>query len=207
MPGERSGAPLSPEEEDIRLAVEDVHGTVCGVLLTMGFGIEQAWLDLTAGRGRHHHRGGGAGPRGGGDDVVEAAAAAATGLAGRAAAWRDSIAELTAWLGWESEYYGCSEMCAWDERCYIPMWPLIARGGMGGGPGPGHGGGGGGGGDGGGPGKGRGPPPPPHPPDHNGTGPGRPDFKMPPRGPWWMGDDTDLFEPKCVNINYIMGQR
>lgn len=210
VPGERRGAPLSPEEEDIRLAVEDVHGTVCGVLLTMGFGIEQAWLDLTAGRGRHHHhRGGGAGPRGGDDDVVEAAAAAAAiALAGRAAAWRDNIAELTAWLGWESEYYGCSEMCAWDERCYIPMWPLIARGGMGGGPGPGHGGGGKGGGDGGGgPGKGRGPPPPPHPPGHNGTGPGRPDFKMPPRGPWWMGDDTDLFEPKCVNIDYIMGQR
>ncbi|KUI70125.1 hypothetical protein VM1G_06211 [Cytospora mali] len=214
VPEEHPHAALSPEEEDIRLAVEEVYGTICSVLLTMGFGIEQAWVSFTAGDS-------GRSPKARSHD--------ATALAGLADAWREKITELTAWLGWESEYYGCKEICAWDERCYIPMWPLLARGSMGGGPGrggppggrPGHGYGG--------PGKGRGPPGDrpggsgpgpgggnraadggedmPPPPDHNGPGPGHPGFKMPPRGPWWMGDDTDLFEPKCVNINYIMGQR
>ncbi|ROV94975.1 hypothetical protein VMCG_08340 [Cytospora schulzeri] len=203
VPEERR-APLSPEEEDIRLAVEEVYGTICSVLLTMGFAIEQAWLELTGDSRRG--RPGGSPHRHG------------TALARRAVTWRDRITELTAWLGWESEYYGCKEMCAWDERCYIPMWPLLAHGG----PGPGKGRGGGHGpppprdGPGGKPGGGyyapyavddHQPPPHPPPPNHNGTGPGRPGFKMPPRGPWWMGDDTDLFEPKCVNINYIMGQR
>lgn len=210
VPEERR-VPLSPEEEDIRLAVEEVYGTICSVLLTMGFGIEQAWLDVTGEGRRTGHE-------------APSSHVDATALARKVGTWRENIIELTAWLGWESEYYGCKEVCAWDERCYIPMWPMIAPGNMG----PGHGGGGGGGG---GPGKDRGPPPedrpggrpgggyasapeadddhrpPPPPPGHNGTGPGRPGFKMPPRGPWWMGDDTDLFEPKCVNINYIMGQR
>ncbi|KAK7745543.1 hypothetical protein SLS53_003043 [Cytospora paraplurivora] len=198
---QQRGAALSPEEEDIRLAVEEVYGTICSVLLAIGFGIEQAWLRHTEGAGRRP----GASPD-----------ATAQTLAAEAGAWRDGITELTAWLGWESEYYGCKEVCAWGERCYIPMWPMLAHGGMGGGPPP--------------PGPppgGRYPdyggdepvvsdaeednsPPPGHhhpPPGHNGTGPGGPGFRMPPRGPWWMGDDTDLFEPKCVSIDDIMGQR
>lgn len=184
-------APLSPEEEDIRWAVEEVYGTICSVLLTMGFGIELAWLDMLADK--------------------SGASSQGTALSSRAATWRDNIAELTAWLGWESQYYGCEETCAWDERCYIPMWPLMHWGGMGGGRGPGNGthdapdrnrG----------PGGGRGhaldnddmgPPPP----EHDGPGHGRPGFKMPPRGPAWMGDDTDLWEPKCVNVTFIMGER
>lgn len=201
---------LSREEEDIRLAVESVHGTICSVLLTLGFGVEQAWLDYSDGREKQ-------------------AGLHAEALVDRSERWHDNIEELQAWLGWESEYYGCQETCAWDERCYIPMWPLMHNtgGGPGGGPGrrpgngtrPGR------------PGRGRGPPegepghgpggrhppdnggdggsprPPPPPPEHNGTRPEHPGFKMPPRGPWWMGDDTDLWEPKCVNIEYIMGQR
>lgn len=204
---------LPREEEDIRLAVEGVYGAVCSVLLTLGFGVEQAWFDYNE------------------DGSNGQASLNADALVGRADRWHDNIAELQAWLGWESEYYGCRETCAWDERCYIPMWPLMHMGGgrPGGGPGrrpgngthpgrpgrgrgppgegPGHGPGGryppGGGHDG----DGGDFPPPPPPPDHNSTGPGRPGFKKPPRGPWWMGDDTDLWEPKCVNIEYIMGQQ
>lgn len=201
---------LPREEEDMRLAVEAVHGTICSVLLTLGFGVEQAWFDYT-------------------DSHKDQATLHAKALVDRSERWHDNIEELQAWLGWESEYYGCQETCAWDERCYIPMWPLMHNtgGGPGGGPGrrpgngtrPGR------------PGRGRGPPegepghgpggrhppddggdedsprPPPPPPEHNGTRPEHPGFKMPPRGPWWMGDDTDLWEPKCVNIEYIMGQR
>lgn len=200
-------ASLSPEEEDIRLAVEDVYGTICSVLLTVGFGVEQAWFESTAGKGQ--------------ESSTPAAA-----LTGRADRWHDNIAKLQAWLGWESEYYGCEQMCAWDERCYIPMWPLMH---MGGGPGRGPGGRPGRGPYRGRPGRGRGPPPgegpgggpgdrpppgdddgglpPPPPTERNGTGHGRPGFKGPPREPRWMGDDTDLWEPKCVGIDYIMGPR
>lgn len=195
-------ASLSPEEQDIRRAVEEVYGTICSVLITMGFGIELAWLDMLADK--------------------NAATSGSVGLSTKTTIWRDNIAELTAWLGWESQYYGCKEMCAWDERCYIPMWPLMHWGGMGGrrpDRGPGRGGPGNGTHDG--PGRGRGPgdgrghgsneeiSPPPPPPDRDNDNPGyrRPDFKMPPRGPAWMGDDTDLWEPKCVNVSFIMGDR
>lgn len=190
-------ASLSPEEEDIRLAVEDVYGTICSVLLTVGFGVEQAWFEsISAGKG------------------PESSAPAAAALSGRADQWHDNIAELQAWLGWESEYYGCEQTCAWDERCYIPMWPLIRMGGGGPGRGP----------PGRRPGKGppypgrpgRGHPPPPgEGPGGDGPGgrhppPGDDDEGLPPpprREPRWMGDDTDLWEPKCVGIEYIMGQR
>ncbi|KAH8765450.1 hypothetical protein F5883DRAFT_557098 [Diaporthe sp. PMI_573] len=215
-------ASLSPEEEDIRVAVEDVHGSICSVLLAVGFGVEEAWFESTAGKGP------GLRPP-----------AAAEALADRADRWHDNIAELQAWLGWESQYYGCEQTCAWDERCYIPMWPLMHMGG-GGGPGrsgpprrrpgrcgpypypgrPGRGRGprsppsdeepGGGPGDRHPPGdddEGLPPPPPPPPPGRNGTGRGRPGFGAPPREPRWMGDDTDLWEPRCVGIDYIMGQR
>lgn len=204
---------LSPEEEDIRLAVEEVHGSICSVLLTVGFGVEEAWFDsTTAGKG----------------SKITSTPEAEEALAGRADRWHHEIEELRAWLGWESQYYGCEQTCAWDERCYIPMWPLVP---MGGGKGPGRRPGRGPYPYPGRPGRGRGPCPPPrdgrpggrpegrHPPDddetpppsphlhRNGTGRGRPGFGMPPRDPRWMGDDTDLWEPRCVGIDYIMGQR
>lgn len=202
---------LSPEEQDMRYAVEEVYGTICSVLITIGFGIEQSWVDLLADQKQ---------PKSAGDGTTPNL------LSSQAATWRDNIAELTAWLGWESQYYGCKEMCAWDERCYIPMWPMMGGGGMGRGPGgpgrgkPGRGGGGpgrggrgppGGGGDGGGGGRhGAGDDSPPSPPPGDGKdGPGRghrPGFKMPPRGTPWMGDDTDLWEPRCVNATFIMGE-
>ncbi|PSR80389.1 hypothetical protein BD289DRAFT_440852 [Coniella lustricola] len=168
---------LSPEEQDARWAVEEVYGAICAVLITMGFGIELEWLNML-------------------QDEHEAG----TRLASRAAIWQDNIAELTAWLGWESEYYGCQEQCAWNERCYIPMWPMIHHESMGGGPGRGPGGRRPGNGTRGGRGSGR------RPGDGGGTGPG-PGPEMSPRGPAWTEDDSDLWEPKCVNITWIMGER
>lgn len=213
VPEEFDGS-LSPEEQDMRYAVEEVYGAICSVLITMGFGIEQSWLDMlpAAGESRPER-----------STTKEEDGNTTFLLASQAATWRDHIAELTAWLGWESQYYGCKEMCAWDERCYIPMWPMIGQGGMGrggGGPGrrrPGRGGGGdpgrgrgppghGGGGGHHGGGEGSPPPPPPPPRDGDGDGPGhRPDFKMPPRGMPWM-EDSDLWEPRCVNATFIMGE-
>lgn len=192
---------LSPEEQDMRYAVEEIYGTICSVLITMGFGIELSWLGMLSAVDKSR-------PKRATEEDDETILL----LASQADTWRDNIAELTAWLGWESQYYGCKEMCAWDERCYIPMWPMMG-GGMGrggGGPGkrPGHGGSG--------PDRGRGPPggggrhggddsrPPP---PGGGDGPGhRPGFKMPPRGTPWIGDDSDLWEPRCVNATFIMGE-
>lgn len=196
------GGKLTSEEKDIRWAIEEVYGTICSVLLTMHFDIEVAWLDMVADKA--------------------ASSKASSSLSSKAIGWRENISELSAWLGWESQYYGCKEQCSWDERCYIPMWPLMHWGGFGGRPDRGPGGRRPGNGTHDGPGRGGGPggpgggrehalgvddDMPPPPPDHDGPGHGRPGFKMPPRGPAWMGDDTDLWEPKCVNISFIMGER
>lgn len=181
------GSALTPEEHDIRRAIEEVYGTICGVLITMHFGIELAWLDTIS------HK---------------AAPSASTALSPQVAAtWRDNIAELVSWLGWENQYTGCKEQCAWDERCYIPIWPVMHRVG---GPGRGPGGGGGRPPPGnethdGPPGRGRGPGR--GPPGGGGDGPpgrGPPGFD---RRPESMHDDPDLWEPKCVNITFIMGER
>lgn len=199
---EELGGKLMPEERDIRWAVEEVYGTICSILITMHFDIELAWLDMIADKA--------------------ASSKPSSPLSSKAIGWRENISELSAWLGWESQYYGCKEQCSWDERCYIPMWPLMHWGGFGGRPDRGPGGRRPGNGTHDGPGRGRGPggpgggrehalgvdhDMPPPPPDHDGPGHDRPGFKMPPRGPAWMGDDTDLWEPKCVDSSFIMGER
>lgn len=168
---------LSPEERDLRWAVEETFGTICAVLLTVGFGIEHMWFsafDL--------------------DPRIDEPPPAPPGFNETIGRWRDGTTELLAWLGWEGEFTSCDKVCGWDERCYIPMWPLMGFGGprgngsYGGRHGrrpyyyypPGYGddpyGGGGG--------------PRYPPPGFNWT--------MPRRAPWMMGDDTALFSPVCV---------
>ncbi|KAH9988375.1 hypothetical protein F4779DRAFT_277372 [Xylariaceae sp. FL0662B] len=176
----RQGVPLSVEEKDLRWAVEETFGTICSVLLTIGFGIEQNWAeyfnkpvngkvaDMASDNIKKHF----------------------SDLRSR---WENGIDELMAWLGWVDVFTGCTEVCAWDERCYIPMWPLI--------------------------GWGRGPP---RRPPGNGTWPGphyppyrgpsdRPNSNYtdvrPPRGrspSWIMFGEADLWEPKCVKASYFM---
>lgn len=164
---------LLPEEMEQRQAVEEVQGGICSVMLTIAFGVEKTWAEVFNKNAKWRKP-----------------SHALSGLTQRVLAWHDDLSLLRAWLGWESDFTGCKTVCAWDERCYIPMWPLMSRAR----PGGDH------------------HPPPPygrHPPQYgpppNGSYPGRPGFKIPPRGPWWMGDDTDLWEPKCVEAKYIMG--
>ncbi|CAK7241673.1 MAG: hypothetical protein STHCBS139747_003141 [Sporothrix thermara] len=192
-PSRPSGG-LPAEENDLRWAVEETYGTICGELLAIGFDVERVWAQRF-----------GKGAAQGDGDARDAELAVAAGR------WYDQLTELVAWLGWESEFIGCDRVCGWHERCFIPMWPLMSsQWGRGGGPGGGHGGGGGGG-------SGRRRPPPRwgrDPRGNNGTdngpyggGPGgRPGFGFP-RSPAMMGDDTDLWEPKCVEAWYIMGRR
>ncbi|KAK1966592.1 hypothetical protein LY78DRAFT_657122 [Colletotrichum sublineola] len=158
------GMPLSVREQVLRDATEEVMGSVCGVLLEVGFGIEGAWYDLEEGRRSR--------------------------LEARAEDWADAVRRLRAWVGWEGEFIRCGRVCGWDERCYIPMWPLL-RSTWGGG---------------------RRPRPPPEyrpgggqgPPGHregNHTGPDR---SIPGRGIGWMGNETDLWEPQCVKMEDVM---
>ncbi|KAI1077325.1 hypothetical protein F5B20DRAFT_270916 [Whalleya microplaca] len=181
------GMSLSTDEHDLRWAVEEIFGTICSVLLTVGFGIEQSWAEyfnepidgraamdspiLSSGNMKRHFR----------------------DLRSR---WGNGIDELMAWLGWVDEFTGCTEVCAWDERCYIPMWPLIGWGGRG-----------------------------PRRPPGNGTWPGPhyPPYRSPPDRPknnrtderppqpgrrpsWMMFGETDLWEPKCVKSSYFMNR-
>ncbi|KAL1888233.1 hypothetical protein Sste5346_009707 [Sporothrix stenoceras] len=175
---------LPPEEDDLRWAIEETYGTLCAELLGIGFDVERAWAEKYLAKQ---------------EERDEDSLAMSTGY------WLDQLTELIAWLGWENEWIGCDRVCGWNERCFIPMWPLMSsQWGRGGGPG-GHPGGGEGGGPGGRPGG------PGHRPPNNGShgGGGRrspPGFGFP-RSPAMMGDDTDLWEPKCVEAWYIMGGR
>jgi hypothetical protein len=168
--GEDIDIKIPPEEQDLQWAVEETQGALCSVLLTVGFDIEQTWTDFITG-----------------SDSLR--------IRERVTAWNKAVQELTAWLGWENEFIGCKEVCAWDERCYIPMWPLISgRRGFGGGPPPPR--------NGTRP-PGRGPPGGRRPPNKDDI---RPDvLDGPPRNPFGWGDETDLWEPKCVNADFLRG--
>ncbi|KAI5927190.1 hypothetical protein F4810DRAFT_433674 [Camillea tinctor] len=184
---------LGPAEADLRWAVEETFGAVCSVLVSVGFGIERSWA-------AHFQKPGRSKKRGDSDMLGE--------LGALARAWNEGLEELMAWLGWADQFAGCSEVCAWDERCYIPMWPLIGwpwgggppRGPPGAGNGshpdpyrpPHHGGGGGGG----------GPHPPPDHPDGNHTGGWQPPRNR--RPSWGFFGEDDLWEPKCINASFFV---
>lgn len=131
--------------------------------------------------------------------------------------WREGVEELMSWLGWAGNWARCEKQCGWDEKCYIPMWPMIGgnrmpgRGRSPGGDGPHRGPPDGGGGES----PGDGPPPPPpgerEPFLENDERQPPPGYKPPGRrpgrggGPGWMVDESDLWEPKCIKVDYIMG--
>ncbi|KAI0126917.1 hypothetical protein BJ170DRAFT_724576 [Xylariales sp. AK1849] len=192
------GLVLSPEEADLRWAIEETYGAICSVLLTMGFQIEANWAE------HFNHIDSGETPT----PARSKANDLATHFEHLSSTWSDGLQELMAWLGWEDEFTGCSEVCAWDERCYIPMWPLVFwHGGPPRGRRPG------------GPGRGNGTYPLPHYPPYGYApygdgpprrgGPGRPGGGGPdqrrPRGhtPGYMGDETELWEPACVKAAHI----
>jgi hypothetical protein len=192
------GLSLSPEESDLRWAVEETYGAICSVLLTIGFQVERSWaehfnqLDMESTSAPPRP----ASPR---EKSLE------HHYAQLASTWSDGLEQLMAWLGWEDEFTGCSEVCAWDERCYIPMWPLIAWGGGGPGRHP--------------PGGNATFPLPHYPPGHDGDRPpphrggpgGRPGGGGPGRGRpkighnnGFMGDETELWEPTCAKTAHFM---
>ncbi|KAI8628888.1 hypothetical protein F5Y19DRAFT_475977 [Xylariaceae sp. FL1651] len=167
-----NGVILSSEERDLQWVVEETFGAICSVLLTIGFGIEQAWAAHSQQLTKNTYRRG-SNPEPGHLQVL-------------ADTWSNGIEELMAWLGWADEFTGCSEVCSGDERCYIPMWPLIMFTGNPRRP----------------PGNGTYPPsyPPPYNPSNNYT------HEPPSRGqrPSWDFGEADLWEPRCVKASYFM---
>ncbi|CZR66552.1 uncharacterized protein PAC_16453 [Phialocephala subalpina] len=187
------GVSLGPEELLLKWAIEETTGGICSALVDIGLAVEGIWesnFNIPV------------------NNTSESQMS--TKLKSEVSRWTSGIEELMAWLGWAGEWVRCEERCAWDESCFIPMWPLIPfprrRDGGGGGPGrgppnnrPGYGG----------PPYGRpgyGRPYPyadfPSPPNNGSTG------RRPSRGfnPWQSNED-DLWSPRCVKSDYILKGR
>ncbi|KII87871.1 hypothetical protein PLICRDRAFT_699365 [Plicaturopsis crispa FD-325 SS-3] len=93
--GHFGGLQLTPQERGLKHAVEGVLDRLCG----FATGVLGNALDiLSAG------------------DAVDANTAISR--------WRSDLEVLMAWLGW-AMWERCDPSCAWDEQCYIPMWPLV----------------------------------------------------------------------------------
>lgn len=101
---------LGAEESLLRWAVEESQGTICTVLVEISLAIESFWQSTF-------------------NHPLKPTSYHATlqGLKPKVLHWQSGLEELIAWLGWVGEYTGCDEKCAWDETCFIPMWPLIPR--------------------------------------------------------------------------------
>jgi hypothetical protein len=46
------------------------------------------------------------------------------GTQAEARRWMHGVEELMVWLGRAGECVRCEKACAWNEECFIPMWPL-----------------------------------------------------------------------------------
>lgn len=181
---------LNEEETLLKWAVENTTAGICGVLVDIGLSVESLW--------QAHF------------NTIHTTTTGPS-MQAEVTRWVSGVEELMAWLGWAGEWTGCAQKCEWDERCFIPMWPLMNmgdRGGPGGGgphgrpgyggrygrPGRGRGGYEGPGYAGpGGPGEG---PRFGQEPSANDTGPGRGGFN-------WAVDERPLWEPRCIKYGYL----
>lgn len=178
---------LGPEETSLKLAVEEVSSSICSTLVDIGFAVEGIWeYNFNVSPSKPNSL-----------SVMK--------MKKETTRWHRGIEELMAWLGWAGEWIGCKEKCAWDESCFIPMWPMIPMGGRRPGrdkPPPWSGGDGYG-----------------YPPGYGGRPrwgrpgpPGNRSHDARPGGPRrgfnpWQPDESDLWEPKCVKSNYILDGR
>jgi hypothetical protein len=169
------GISLGPEETLLNWAVEETTSGICNVLVDTGLSIEGEW------QARFNQA------------INTTAIVAMDSLKKEVLRWTQGVEELMAWLGWVGEWTYCERKCEWDEKCFIPMWPLLKMGGPGRGPrGPGYGR----------PGYGR--------PGYEPPGYEKPPDVTPPsnrtdrRGPgWWQPDESDLWQPRCIKADYL----
>ncbi|KAM3083914.1 hypothetical protein ACMFMF_001275 [Clarireedia jacksonii] len=160
------GMHLSPEENNLKWAIEKTMSGICDTLVDIGLSVEAMWNATFQQPGKTHSL-----KKKDGKEIRR---------------WLEGVEVLTAWLGWAGEWTNCKEKCRVGEQCYIPMWPLLGSNRRMGGPPPGYG-------------------------YRNDKGKGDGESRGPGRGggsgplPGWHTDETDLWEPKCVNVDYIMG--
>lgn len=170
--------PLTPTEEELKSTVEEISSSICTVTLTIAFSLEEMFF-------KHYNN-----PI----SSIPPSSKSYQKLWSEIRHWHEGIQELRAWLGWASEWTQCDTVCGLTEKCYIPMWPMIAldRGG-----------------------PTFGPPPPSRNRTEGGRGPGyghgyghdrygRPGYGRPPNFGGEL-DDTDLWRPRCVDVDVIMG--
>ncbi|KAH6672589.1 hypothetical protein B0J14DRAFT_593990 [Halenospora varia] len=175
--GPEEGIQLGPEEELVKLAIEDTAAGLCSVLVEVGLAVEGTWQSAFQ------------------SPSQKTPPSFAQKLKSKATHWTEGVQEVMAWLGWAGEWTRCDKKCAIDEQCFIPMWPMIPRMGFGG-PGRGYP-----------PGNGTYGRPrygrPPYPyhgfPSNRTRGPGGPG-----RG-WFQQDETALWTPICVKSDYFSG--
>lgn len=171
------GIALGPEESTTKWAIEETTGGICNALVDIGLSIEGLWQSTFK---------------------IPVNASSLSGMEVEAQRWTEGVEELMAWLGWAGEWTSCKEKCEWNEKCFIPMWPLLTRGSFGRRPRrgnrPGYGG------------YGYGRPDYPYGPGYRqppyfnppGNGTGRPKFGPPGGYEMWRPDESDLWEPRCV---------
>ncbi|PQE32506.1 serine kinase protein [Rutstroemia sp. NJR-2017a WRK4] len=182
------GMHLSPEEKNLKWAVEETMTGICDTIVDIGLSVEAIWNATFQLPGRTHGL-----EKEDGKEIRR---------------WLEGVELLMAWLGWAGEWTSCKETCGVGEQCYIPMWPLLGGNRRRGGPPPGYGYGyrhdrG----------RGYGRPGGPGGPGSGGHEPGDRPYGPPGYGyggggggpPGWHMDETDLWEPRCVNMDYIMG--
>lgn len=100
---------LSDEEELLKWAVEETVGGICSAILDVGLNVEREWESRYSQSGATDRKRDGP-------------------LSRAVRTWLWKVEELIAWLGWTGDHVTCKEVCKWNERCYIPMWPLLDLG-------------------------------------------------------------------------------
>ncbi|KAF7972389.1 hypothetical protein HWV62_18028 [Athelia sp. TMB] len=93
---------LTPQEQRLKQAAEGVLGRICG-FATQIFNESLTLLDMLANEA----------------DLDLSQAQTSQALA----SWRGGVERLMDWLGW-AMWQRCPDICAWDEVCYLPMWPI-----------------------------------------------------------------------------------
>ena len=178
------GVFLGLEESTLKWAVEETISGICSVLVDVGLSMEGVWESNFE------------------IPISSSVSPSISNITEEVIRWTEGVEELMAWLGWAGEWVSCDRKCAWDEKCFIPMWPLIKMD-FGGSPGrrpppgesPGHGS------------PGYGGPPPEggfHSPNRSGWPPNNETGHRPGGGFRWQPDETDLWQPKCVRYDYLL---
>jgi hypothetical protein len=166
------GISLNPQEQNLRWAVEETMSNICFVLIDVGLSIEEKWFSNF--------------------NVPSSSSISQSTFSDvkdEVTRWTEGVEELMAWLGWAGEWTSCDRKCEWDEKCFIPMWPLLHW-------------------NFGGPGRRRPPPKGEKPgdgdPDRKPPRDGKPPSDKPPGGGFrWQPDESDLWQPKCVKDDWF----